>query len=138
MGFKDLRGKWNQLNPLSQLKRNTSFDPKVLLHGLQAIDRLIFIVEIRNGTCVYTYANEAALKVLRYDTTLYGKTFEEVLSKDSATYLTNEYIKCIMESLFIRKTVGIMMRSSKRQIRVYIKRRKRGEIRIFTWLAPQI
>lgn len=95
MGFKDLRGKLNQLNPLSQLKRNTSFDPKLLLHGLQALNRLIFIVEIRNGTCIYTYANEAALDVLHYDTTLYGKTFEEVLSNESATYLTSEYIKCI-------------------------------------------
>lgn len=66
---------------------------KLLLTAFHSLQDLVYVVEVRDEVFKYVFVNQAGLKVLNKDESIYGKTFDEILDKDDADFLKHKYSK---------------------------------------------
>ncbi|RKQ32650.1 sensor domain-containing diguanylate cyclase [Oceanobacillus halophilus] len=110
MSMEDMLNKWKQNDLVEQIKqrmniKGNSEDSKVLqmmLTGIEALKMMIYVMEVKNGQFYYVFANQMGLEFLQMEEvdSLEGKKFEEVLSQESAEYLTSQYEKAASSKSF--------------------------------------
>lgn len=60
---------------------------KLLLTAFHSLQDLVYVVEVTKDLYRYVFVNQAGLKVLNTDESVFGKTFDEVLEKEDAEFL---------------------------------------------------
>lgn len=66
---------------------------KLLLTAFHSLQDLVYVVEVTKDLYRYVFVNQAGLKVLNTNESVFGKTFDEVLEKEEAEFLKHQYLK---------------------------------------------
>ncbi|WP_197046586.1 PAS domain S-box protein [Oceanobacillus salinisoli] len=124
MSMDDIFNKWKQTDFVEQVKQRINFKGnnqdddfiQLLLSGFQSLQFIIYVMEVRDGKYVYSYANEAGLEILQSDQSLFGKTFEDVLSKESAENMEQHYREAVMSNEVTRFEDEMILQSGEEVI----------------------
>lgn len=68
---------------------------KLFITAFHSLKDLLYVVEVKKGVCRYVFVNQAGLKVLNTDESIYGKTFYDILEKEDAEFLQKQYEKVL-------------------------------------------
>ncbi|WP_312096605.1 PAS domain S-box protein [Niallia sp.] len=66
---------------------------KLLLTAFHSLQDLVYVVEVTKDLYRYVFVNQAGLKVLNTDESVFGKTFDDVLEEEEAEFLKHQYLK---------------------------------------------